>query len=117
MASEESGKPVTDEEMKGQTGSFFIIGSIDKVAKIIKDFTKQFELLQPKIGFLGNNQISGAQITQIAELPGKDQLRAQVAGMLTSQVSRFENLLTAPLTNFCRAIKAYSESKQFQNSE
>lgn len=75
-------------------------------AKVIYEFRKKNEKLTIKCGILDGKKITEKEISQLAKLPGKDELRAKLLATLNAPVTEFLRLLQAPLLNFLYLLQA-----------
>ncbi len=64
-------------------------------AKIINDFAKTNDKLVIKAGAYNGKLLSKDQVIQLANVPSKDVLLAQLCGLLNSPISRFARVLGA----------------------
>ena len=80
-------------------------------AKAIQGFQKEMELLQIAGGLLGRDYLAGVQVRQLATLPSRGQLRAQVIGVLAAPLQRLVGSLQAPLAGIVSVLKQYQEQK------
>lgn len=65
------------------------------VAKILKKFFQDKQKLEIKVGVLEKKVISASDLSQIADLPPFDALRAQFLGLLMENAAAFVRLLDA----------------------
>jgi large subunit ribosomal protein L10 len=79
-------------------------------AKVVKAFRKDNEKLKVKAGLI-DGQILGADAveTQLATMPGKDELRAMLLATFQAPLTQFVQLLNAPGQNFVYLLKAKEE--------
>lgn len=80
-------------------------------AKALKDFAKEVEKLKIRAGAMGAHALSKAEVEALAELPGLDQLRSKLVGLLQAPASRIVGVLQAPGGQIARVLKAYSEKQ------
>jgi large subunit ribosomal protein L10 len=101
------------ERLEGQfTGpTAYILSYADQaaVAKVLTEFAKEQENFKIRAGVLGTSVLDVNGIKALAELPGIDQLRAKVLGLIQSPASRVARLMATPGTKVAQVIKAYSE--------
>src|ERR1051325_5384073 len=76
--------PEFDRNLGGMTA--VVIGNekadIGAVAKVLKQFGKEFEKPKFKVGSMGKQALSADEISAVADLPSLDALRAQLVGLL-----------------------------------
>lgn len=96
----------------GQVAAIF--GYADEVspAKIVGQFKKDKE---GKIEFIGgileNKYLDISEVTNLATLPGKQELYARIVGSINAPVSGLVNALAGNIRNLVQVLKAASEKK------
>lgn len=81
-------------------------------AKTLKTFAKEHEALQIAGGVVGNRFLSVSEVKALADLPGKDQLRAQLVGVLASPLVGLVRTLQAPLAGLVNVLHQYKTSRE-----
>lgn len=81
-------------------------------AKIIFDFAKTNKQLEIKLGILDGQMISPEDIKNLAQLPSREALLAQVVGTMQAPISAFVRVLNANLTGLVRALDGIREQKE-----
>lgn len=106
----DSGLPDVAEQLTGQTA--VVTGDKDAapVAKILKSFAGEFKVAALKIGIVDKAVLSTKEIEQLAELPSRDVLLAQLLGLLTSPATKLVRLLNEPASAFARLLNAKGKS-------
>ena len=89
----------------------FIKGDASGVAKALRDHAKENPLLVLKGGVIGGKTVSAADVKALADLPSREVLLAQIAGMLQAPLNKTANLLQAPMRKAAYGLKALIESK------
>jgi large subunit ribosomal protein L10 len=102
----DSGLPDVAEQLTGQTA--VVTGDKDAapVAKILKSFAGEFKVAAVKIGIVDKAVLSTQQINQLADLPPRDVLLAQLLGLLMSPATKLVRLLNEPASAFARLLNA-----------
>jgi len=81
-------------------------------ASILKGMTKD----QPKLvidgGVFNNALVDSGVIAQLASLPGKDQLRAQLVGVLAGPMRGLVTVLSGNTRNLLNVLNAIKDKKQ-----
>lgn len=99
-------------KLEGQIAAIFGYGDEVMPAKIVDKFKKEHE---EKIEFVGgifeNKLISGAQMAELAKLPGKQELYAKIVGSINAPISGFVNALAGNLRNLVYVLKAVEGKK------
>lgn len=105
----------TTEELKtefsGPTGA--LIATADEIAPLreLSKTIKSIQLPTIKFGFLGSNKISKEQVSQLAALPSKEVLIAQLLGSLQSPLYGLHNALTWNMRKLVYALDAVKVKK------
>ena len=84
---------------------------ISAAAKILKQFTKEFEKPKTKLGLMRQQVLTAADMSAVADLPTLDALRAQIIGMLQTPATRVAVVLGAPAAQIARVIKAHADKE------
>jgi len=89
------------------TGVAFSYEDPSAAAKVVKAFRKDNEKLKVKAGLIDGQLIDGAAVeSQLAQMPGKNELRATLLATLQAPLSKFVALLQAPSQNFVYLLSA-----------
>ncbi len=109
-ALKESGKAL-DQELEGPTATLFAyddeITPIKALVKAIKDNN----IGQVKAGFLGDQALNNTKVNQLATLPGKDELRGQVVGVLAAPLKGMLTVLNGNLRNLVVVLNEIQKTK------
>ena len=93
--------------LTGMTGVAWSYEDPSAAAKVVKAFRKDNQKLQIKAGLIEGQILSGDAVeTQLATMPGKDELRATLLATLQAPLQQFVMLLNAPAQNFVYALAA-----------
>jgi large subunit ribosomal protein L10 len=79
--------------MKGTNAVVFSYGEVNATAKTLAEFAKDVEVLQIKTGVMDGAALDTAKINFLATLPGKDQLRGMLLGVLQAPGSKLARCL------------------------
>ncbi|MBI5770971.1 MAG: 50S ribosomal protein L10 [Verrucomicrobia bacterium] len=95
VAAKALGLPELDASLTGPTA--IVVGGKNSagVAKVLKEFFKEKQKLEVKVGVMDKKLISAADLAKIADLPSFDALRAQLLGLLKSNAAAFVRVLDA----------------------
>jgi large subunit ribosomal protein L10 len=98
-------------QLKGMTAVAWSFEDPSSAAKIIKKFRKDggpvAERLEVKCGVLDGQVLDGARVeNELATLPGKDELRAQLLAQLMAPAQNLVRQLLAPGQNLAFALDA-----------
>lgn len=76
------------------------------LAKILVDYAKQHEIFQIRGGMLEGRAIAKAEIATLATLPGLDELRGKLVGLLQAPAGQLVRILAAPGSQLARLVEA-----------
>lgn len=93
VAAKAFGLPDVEASLAGQTA--VVVGGKNPagVAKVLKKFMEEKQKLEVKVGVLDQKVVSAAELSQLADLPSFDALRAMFLGLLTMQGAAFVRVL------------------------
>ncbi len=100
------------ELLVGPSAITFVKGDASIVAKTLRDHSKVDQMLVLKGGIVGGKSVSAAELIVLADLPPREVLLAQFAGMLQAPLNKTANLLQAPLRRVAYGVKSLIESKE-----
>ena len=99
------------ELLQGPTAITFIDGDVSAVAKALRDFAKETPTLVVKGGVVNGKALTLKDLAALADLPSRDVLMAQFAGLLASPLRTMASLLKAVPQNFAYGLSALLDSK------
>jgi large subunit ribosomal protein L10 len=106
--------PECDDNFGGMTA--VVVGQnqadIGAVAKVLKQFDKEFAKPKFKAGSLGKKALSVDEISAVADLPSLDALRGHLIGLLQTPATRIAVVLGAPAAQIARVLKAHAEKAE-----
>lgn len=109
IAARERGLDI-DDLLVGPTAIAFVDGDAAGVAKALRDFARTNPALVVKGGLLGTSVLSGDDVKALADLPSREQLLAEIAGLLAAPAQQFASLLDAVPRSFSYALNALIEA-------
>ena len=93
--------------LKGMTGVAWSYEDPSAAAKVVKSFRRENDKLQIKAGLVDGQFLDGKAVeNQLATMPGKNELRAQLLATLQAPLQNFVALLQAPTQNFVYLLSA-----------
>ena len=99
------------EFLVGPTAIAWVQGDITAVAKILRDFSKATPALVLKGGVLDGKALSARDLLALADLPSRDILLAQLAGVIAAPMRQMAGLLKAVPQSLAYGLAALLESK------
>jgi large subunit ribosomal protein L10 len=104
---------VLGKTLTGMTGVAWSYEDPAAAAKVVKAFRKDNEKLKVKGGLVDGQLLDGATVeSQLATMPGKDELRAQLLATLQAPLQNFVALLAAPAQNFAYLLAARKDQAE-----
>ncbi len=110
-AMSESGFADVSETLIGQTAVVTGEKDVAPVAKVLKTFATEFKVAALKIGLVDRAVLSTAELDQLADLPPRDVLLAQLLGLLLAPATRLVRVLNEPGSALARLLKAKTEKE------
>jgi large subunit ribosomal protein L10 len=107
----DAGFPAIDEKVGGQTAVVTGDKDVAPVAKIMKNFAREFKKAALKIGLIDRAIVSTAELETLADLPSREVLQAQLLGLLMSPATKLVRLLNEPASSLARLLKAKSQKE------
>src|SRR3954447_25957968 len=86
-AADEAGAESLKELLDGPTALTFVAGDAAAAAKALRDYARATDLLPFKGGLMDGNVLTPDDITAIARLPSRDQLYAQLVGVVAHPIA------------------------------
>ncbi len=102
----EVGLPAPDELLSGPVAVTFCYEEVAAPAKVLTKFAKDSKIMVLRGGLMGQSVFNDAGVQSLTELPGKEQLRAQVVGTLQSPISGLVNVLAGTVRGFMNVLNA-----------
>lgn len=112
LALQEAGIEVPEDWLLGTTAVGFCYEEVPSVARLLKEKTKELELLRIKGGLLGTSAISAADVLSIADLPSREILLAQVLGTIQAPAGRVAGVVAGGIRQVLNVLQAYADKLQ-----
>jgi large subunit ribosomal protein L10 len=112
LALEETGYPVPEAFLTGQTATGFVMGEIPAMAKALVNYAKTVEAFNIKGGILEQRLLSQADIEALAELPPLDQLRSQIIGLVNGPARNLAGVVASGVRQVINVLDAYAKQDQ-----
>ena len=107
------GQPWADavgKSLVGMTGVAWSYEDPSAAAKVVKAFRKDNEKLKIKGGLVDGQIVPADRVeSDLATMPGKDELRAMLLATFQAPLTQFVQLLNAPAQNLVYVLKAKEE--------
>jgi large subunit ribosomal protein L10 len=99
------------ELFNGPTAVAYADENFIEVAKILVDFEKESKKIKIKPGFIEDVFVDINKVREVAKLPSKEQLMAQIAFSVAMPLKKFGMSLSAPLKNFIVLLNNLKDKK------
>lgn len=110
-ALDELGLGAAAEYLQGPTAWAFCEDPVSP-AKVLKEFNKDVPLVEMNGGILDGKAVSKSQLEALADLPSREQLIAQVVGVLAAPMRNAVGVLSAVPRDFVNVIEAIKKKKE-----
>ncbi len=108
IAFEKEGIEFDPQDLDGELAFVFGFGNIIAPAKVISNFSKNYKI--EILGALLNEDILKAEkVQKMADLPGKEQLRAQLVSTIAAPLTGFVGVLEGNIKGLLTVLKKESE--------
>ncbi len=105
----EVGMPAPDTLFTGPTAFTFCYTDVAGPAKALNKVARDSKILVVKGGLMGQSVFDEAGVTQLADLPSREQLLGQVVGVLQAPISGFVNVLAGTLRGLVNVLNAHMD--------
>jgi large subunit ribosomal protein L10 len=86
--------------------------SLIDLAKVIEEFGADHEALEVRAGMLDGKLLGPAELAEIAKLPGLNELRAQLIGLLVAPVTQLLGLMEAVPREMAVVVSEYAKKRE-----
>lgn len=111
LACQETNTAVISDYMQGPTAITLAYDDLVGPAKVLVDFSNDFNKLEIKYGQISGKVVEREDIKKLAELPGKDILLAQVLSAMQAVPASFVRTLNGVIINMLNVLKAIEQQK------
>jgi large subunit ribosomal protein L10 len=111
LAFEESGREWKEDVFIGPTALGISYQNPSGLAKVIKDFSKEFGTIEIKSGYLAERLVTVEEIIALAELPSMEEIRAKLLRTIGAPASKLARILAEPGRQLAAVLKSYSEKE------
>jgi len=116
IAAKATGNDLLVDHLKGPSALALVYGDPAAAAKVLVEFAKEEKDLEVLGGVLDGSYLDNASLTQLAELPSKDVMRAMLLGTMNAVPGGLVNVLSAVTRSAVQVLNAIKEQKE-QNGE
>lgn len=97
---------VLNPHFQGPTAIAISFGDPVGLAKCLVDYAKDHQALELRAGFLDGRAIDQEEIATLATLPGLDDLRGKLVGLIQAPAQKIASVLAAPGGQLARLMEA-----------
>lgn len=108
-ALDQAGIPIPTEQIEGTIAVGYCLEEVPPVAKTLTDFAMESQVLQIRGAVLGTGFLDAAAVQDLADLPPREILLAQLLGSVQGPMSSLASTITAPLRELVQVLQARSE--------
>ncbi|NLW22781.1 MAG: 50S ribosomal protein L10 [Tissierellia bacterium] len=112
FAFKEAGFEEFNQYLTGPNAIAFSFDDPVQAAKITNDFAKEHDKLEIKAGLVDGKIIGVEEVKNLANLPSREVLVAQVLGGLNAPITGFANVLQGTIRNLVYALNAIREKQE-----
>ncbi|MBQ3078064.1 MAG: 50S ribosomal protein L10 [Clostridia bacterium] len=114
LAAKEAGLEGLDEILNGTTALAVSYDDAVAPAKILDAYASKHDNFKIKMGFVEGKVISAAEVKNLAMLPSREVLIAQVLGTMNAPITGLVTVLNGNIRGLAVALKAIAEQKGAQ---
>jgi large subunit ribosomal protein L10 len=111
-AAEKAGAEPVKALIEGPTAFTFVRGDPARAAKALDSFARQEQVLDVRGGVMAGEPITADAFRQLARLPGRDQLNAQIAGVVAAPLTGLVRGLGSLLSGLAVALGQLRETRR-----
>ena len=111
-AASDAGIEGIDDLLSGPTAIAYCNGDPAQVAKALQDFIKEKKKTAIRGGRLQNSILSASDVETLATLPGREQLIAQVVGLIAAPLTGLVTVLNGPIRSLVIVMGRVQEQKE-----
>lgn len=111
LAFEQAGIEGLDDQLNGTTAIAISENGYTEAPKILSDYAKENDNFQIKAGFIDGGSVDAKSIGELAKLPSKEVLVAQVLGGFNAPIQGFANVLSGTIRGLVVALNAIAEKQ------
>ncbi|WP_338866869.1 50S ribosomal protein L10 [Myxococcus stipitatus] len=104
---------VIADDFTGPVALCLSYGDVVAPAKILTEFTKDIEdKIKIRTAVVDGRKVDVNGVKQLAKLPGLNELRAQLLGMLNQPAGKLVRTIAAPGSQLARVVQAHADKAQ-----
>lgn len=109
LALEQADIPIPEDQLCETVAAGYCLSEVPPVAKTLTDFAKETDILVIKGAILGGSFLDANRVKELADLPSREVLQAQIVGSIQGPMSSLVGTITAPMRELVQVLQARSE--------
>lgn len=109
VALQDTDQPLETQDLEGPTAIIHFSEDPTVPAKLVKEVQKEKEVLNAKGGVYEGEFLSEEKVMQLAEIPSREVLLAQLVGTMNAPLTGFMNAVTGNVKGLTVVLKGISE--------
>lgn len=109
VALQDTEQPLETQDLEGPTAIIYFDEDPTAPAKLVKEIQKEKEILNTKGGVYEGEFLSEERVMQLAEIPSREVLLAQLVGTMNAPLTGFMNAVTGNVKGLTVVLKGISE--------
>lgn len=109
LSAKRAGITVLPSELDGQTAIAMGFDDLIAAPKMILKLIKLYPQLEVKGGFLPDEYLSAIQVSQLAKVPGRQELYGQVVGVMAGSLRSIVSVLSGNSRGLVQVLEAYRQ--------
>lgn len=97
------------DDFVGPVAAAISYGDVVEPAKLLTEFVKDMESIKIRTAVVQGQKIDAKGVVALAKMPGINELRAQILGVLTAPATKLVRTLNEPGASLARVIKAFAD--------
>ena len=111
IAAREAGSAAIEPLLQGPTAVAFATGDEGAAAKAVIEAFRTHRLIKITGAVIGSQAVNAEGVIRLSTLPGRDVLRAQVAGAIAAPMATMAGLFDAPLRDIAGLVQALADQQ------
>ena len=111
IAAREAGSAAIEPLLQGPTAVAFATGDEGAAAKAVIEAFRTHRLIKITGAVIGSQAVNAEGVIRLSTLPGRDVLRAQVAGAIAAPMTTMAGLFDAPLRDIAGLVQALADQQ------
>ena len=109
IALEQAGIPIPEDQVLDTVAVGYCMGEVPPVAKTLTDFAEETDILKIRGAVLGTDILGAKEVKDLADLPPREVLLAQLVGAVQGPMSSLVSTMQAPLRELVQVLQARAE--------